>query len=133
MNLIEATNYFLGEENQMTVGSGNILEDEFGQYVVYSDNKIHILRFPNGYGASVVKDPAGRDRIEVGLVKFFGEGDDDYDIVYDTKIRGFEYDAVYGCYSIEDLHTCLTRIKSYTGNDGRYSEYSSKWKKKAIK
>jgi hypothetical protein len=50
----------------------------------------HLFRFPNGYGASVVEHPysyGGPDGLkELGVMKFYGDGDYECRLCYDTPI-----------------------------------------------
>lgn len=71
----------------------------------------YIFRFSNDYGASVIRNPYsyGGDKglWELAVVKFYGDGDDDWDINYDTDIT----DDVLGWLTDEDVLETLKRIK----------------------
>jgi Mg-chelatase subunit ChlD len=44
-----------------------------------------VVRMPNGYGASILRDPY-RSAPELGVIKFFGPGDFEWHLTYDTPI-----------------------------------------------
>jgi hypothetical protein len=70
-----------------------------------------IHRFENDYGASVVigNQTYGGDQglYELAVIKF-GEGDDDWKIVYDTPITG----DVVGFLTYKDVEALLLKIES---------------------
>ena len=70
----------------------------------------HIVRFPNGYGASVVRNRMsyGDDRglYEVGVITYDRAKPSDWDLTYDTPIT----DNMLGWQSVEDVAEVLLRI-----------------------
>ncbi len=67
------------------------------------------LRFPNGYGASIIRTPysyGGREGLfELAVLKY-GEEDDDWSLNYGTPIT----DDVKGYLSAEEVLTTLKKI-----------------------
>lgn len=58
-----------------------------------------IIRFPNNYGASIIKfegyfggqfislfESIGKGMVELAVIEFYGPGDDDWELCYDTPI-----------------------------------------------
>jgi len=66
-----------------------------------------VFRFPNGYGASVVQGP-GTYGMELAVIRFFSEDNDDFDLVYDTPITA----DVLGWLTEDDLVRTLKSIKA---------------------
>jgi hypothetical protein len=68
-----------------------------------------VYRFPNGYGASLIEGGfiayGGR---EIGVLRFFGEGWDDYHLNYDTPVTS----DVLGYLSEDDVPRILDQIAS---------------------
>lgn len=66
-----------------------------------------VYRFPNGYGASLIRGGAfaygGR---ELAVVRYVGEGALDYELTYDTPIT----DDVLGYLSEDEVPEILDRI-----------------------
>lgn len=68
-----------------------------------------VFRFPNGYGASLINgwgtySSAGTG--ELGVAKWHGPGDDDWDLNYDTPVTS---DVISGV-DLPELIRLLTRI-----------------------
>lgn len=67
---------------------------DYEEYVIIMRNDLEgiqkIYRFPNNYGASVIKNYMSygfeQDKWELAVVKFYGEDNEDIDIAYDTPI-----------------------------------------------
>lgn len=74
------------------------------------DGVHYVFRFPNGYGASVVKHSGSyghrEDLWELAVVKFYDEGDDDWNLNYDTDIT----DDVIGHLADEEVRDLLKQI-----------------------
>lgn len=93
----------------------NLRMGDFNKYVFMKDTKVfldgvqYVFRFPNGYGASVVKHGysygADRDLWELAVIFFFN--DDEWGLTYDTKITS----DVEGYLTNEDVLKLLQRIK----------------------
>lgn len=66
-----------------------------------------VFRFPNNYGASVIKHHFSYD-VELAVVKFNSEDNDDWNICYTTPIT----DDVLGYLSEDELYKTLIEIKS---------------------
>lgn len=66
-----------------------------------------VFRFPNNYGASVVKHHFSYG-VELAVIKFTSNDADDWDICYDTPIT----DDVIGWLDAESLQSILIEIKS---------------------
>lgn len=66
-----------------------------------------IFRFPNNYGASVVKHHFSYG-VELAVAKFNSEDNEDWDICYTTPIT----DDVIGHLDAESLYEILLKIKS---------------------
>jgi hypothetical protein len=107
------------EDAYMTLRKENILSVESNEDKSY----IHIIyRFPNGYGASVVREeytlPFSHKKYssytnndkewEVAVIKFFGSSDKDYHITYDTEITG----DVLGYQTDEMVNEILSKIEN---------------------
>jgi hypothetical protein len=45
----------------------------------------YVHRCGNGLGVSVIPD---RELYEIAVIHFYGPGDDDFDLIYDTPITG---------------------------------------------
>jgi hypothetical protein len=71
-----------------------------------------IYRFPNGYGASVIRFSFshGGDKglWELGVVEFYGEGDWDYRLTYETPVT----DDVEGYLPRADVGRLLREIEA---------------------
>jgi len=71
-----------------------------------------LFRFPNGYGASVVKFPGsygyGTGRWELAVIKYSGDGDEGYTLTYDTPVT----DDVIGCLSEQEVDGLLAQIEA---------------------
>ncbi|UDL15839.1 hypothetical protein QEH42_gp119 [Microbacterium phage Pumpernickel] len=91
---------------------GDALPDEFSGEIVYSGTHplgtgTHVVvRYPNGYGASIVQNPYSYG-VELAVL-VFDSSDDDYDIVYDTPVT----DDVIGYLNRETLTEVLAKIKA---------------------
>lgn len=62
-----------------------------------------VFRCLNNLGVSVIPD---RLRYEVAIVAFYGPGDDDFNIVYDTPITG---DVLPG-QTVEEVNDVIRRV-----------------------
>lgn len=87
---------------------------EFKQYLVVEDHDWghhYIFRFPNNYGASVIKNPGSyghaQDLWEMALI-FFDE-DGDWNLIYE---RDFD-DDVKGYLTDDNIIELLEKIKQY--------------------
>ena len=71
-----------------------------------------IYRFPNGYGASVVMGPytygGSKGLWELAVIRFFGSGPDDFNLVYETPIT----DDVLGYLTEAEVDNYLKRIEN---------------------
>lgn len=76
-----------------------------------------IYRFPNGYGASVIRFEVARGvgsygvdqgKWELAVIKFGGESLDDFNLVYDTPIS----DDVLGYLSEDEVDIILSQIEA---------------------
>jgi hypothetical protein len=71
-----------------------------------------LYRFPNGYGASVVQFPRsygyGSGRWELAVLKFTGEGDDEFKLTYDTDIT----DDVIGYLTEDEVDALLDQVEA---------------------
>ena len=88
--------------------------DEFNQSLVYENHDCghhYIFRFPNNYGASVIRNSGSygnaQDLWEMGLI-FFGE-DDDWNLTYEQDFD----DDVKGYLTDDDVIELLEKIKQY--------------------
>ena len=76
------------------------------------DGVQYIFRFANGYGASVIKHMGSygsrQDLWELAVIKFYGDGYDDWHLNYDTPIT----DDVLGYLTDEDVRNHLSEIKA---------------------
>lgn len=76
-----------------------------------------IYRFENGYGASVICTPysyGGPQGLkEIAVIKFFGPGERDWHITYDTPIT----DDVLGYLTDEEVEVYLELIKGLKGEE----------------
>lgn len=85
----------------------------YGEYLLYKKPKFdgiqYVFKFPNGYGASVIKSfgSIGRsdDRWELAVIKFYRDGS--FVITYDTEIT----DYVIGYQTDEDIQLLLRDIR----------------------
>ena len=91
----------------------SIINTNFSQYIIkvghvglVGENKQILFRFPNGYGASVIKGSDTYGNAELAVVKFHGTGTDDFKLVYDTPIAN----DVIGMEDVNELFDLLTRI-----------------------
>lgn len=92
-----------------------MIKETLGEVIVKSKFRLggeqYIFRFPNDYGASVIRNPYsyGGDKglWEIAVAKFYGDGDNDWDIDYDTDIT----DDVLGGLTDEDVLETLKQIK----------------------
>lgn len=80
-----------------------------------------VIRFPNGYGASIVRFALGRDiflgsygsytdndsEVEIAILKFNSDGLDNFDLAYSTPIT----DDVLGHQTYEETIRVLQQIK----------------------
>lgn len=89
--------------------------EEFKQYLVYEDHDWghqYIFRFPNNYGASVVRNRCSygnkQDLWEMALIFFFDE-DGDWSLTYE---RDFD-DDVKGYLTDDSVIKLLEKIKQY--------------------
>lgn len=75
----------------------------------------HIFRFPNGYGASIVRGYGtyGYEQglYELAVIRFVGDDPDDFGLCYSTPIT----DDVLGYLSIEDVAVLLLRVAKLDG------------------
>lgn len=93
----------------------NLRMGDFKEYVFMKDTKFiyegvqYVFRFPNSYGASVVKHKysygADRDLWELAVIFFVN--DHEWELTYDTEITS----DVEGYLSDEDVLELLQRIK----------------------
>lgn len=76
-----------------------------------NDGKQWVFRFSNGYGASVINHSgAYSDNMsgELAVVKWNGEGDNDFDLVYDTPVAG----DVLGWLTVSEIAEVLEQIEA---------------------
>lgn len=93
---------------------GSKFIEEFKQYLVDEEHDVwghqYIFRFPNNYGASVVKNSASyghkQDLWEMALI-FFDE-DDDWELTYER-----DFDDVKGYLTDDNVIELLEKIKRY--------------------
>ncbi len=93
------------------------VNDEYKQYLIkkgeLDDGVQYIFKFPNDYGASVIKTRYSygykQDLWEMGLIFFVGDGDRDWHLTYE---RDFE-DDVKGYLTDEEVNRLLEKIIEY--------------------
>lgn len=66
-----------------------------------------VFRFPNGYGASLINGP-GSYGYELAVTKFYGPGDDDWHLCYDTPVTS----DVLGWLGPDDIEAALDQINA---------------------
>lgn len=86
--------------------------NDFSSFIVKTQS-IHggfqaVLRFPNGYGASLVKHSFSYGAVEIAVIKFDSADNEDWKIVYDTPIA----DDVIGCADANEARQVLSQIQS---------------------
>ena len=87
--------------------------EKFKEYVKFDEEYLggphKVYKFPNNYGASVIKNKysyGGTENLwEVGVVFFYGDG---YELTYSTPIT----DDVLGYLSDEEVENTLEQIKN---------------------
>ena len=93
-----------------------VLNHGFEEHLLKTNDKLnggigYKFRFPNNYGASVVKHWFSygheEDLWELAVIKFNDETPDNWDIVYDTPIT----EDVEGWLTDEDVRNLLQQIK----------------------
>lgn len=92
------------------------IADEFKPYLVNSygsfDDVHYIFKFPNNYGASVIKCKGsygyGRDLWEMALIFFDEEDDTEYEITYEH-----DFDDVIGELTDDQVNELLRKIIKY--------------------
>ena len=101
-------NFYLNHEgfNNYLLGKGLV------------DGGIHyVFRFENGYGASVIKAywtyGGMKDLWELAVIRFFGKGNNDYELDYFTEIT----DDVCGYETDDGIRKLLARIKALENPD----------------
>ncbi len=71
-----------------------------------------LFRFPNGYGASVVRGPytygGSRGLWELAVILYHGEGEDSFSLTYETPIT----DDVIGYLEEDEVDKVLARIEA---------------------
>lgn len=101
------------------------LSDEFqGEIVRSGDHPAGmgvqvVIRFPNGYGASIIETPWSYG-VELAVLTF-EDGSNDYDLTYDTPIT----DDVMGWLDRDKLTDLLTQIKALPARHGEIDSSSS--------
>lgn len=63
----------------------------------------YVHRCLNGFGVSVIPDGA---RFEVAVIHFYGPGDDDFGLVYDTPVTG---DVIPGR-TVEEVNEIIAEV-----------------------
>lgn len=88
--------------------------NDFLPYVVkaqtiHGTGKQVILRFPNNYGASIVKHGFSYgDAGELAVIQFNSKNNDDWKITYNTPVT----DDVVGCNNADEVRALLNQIKT---------------------
>lgn len=86
------------------------LTTDFGKYIVAHEEEYGIsrirLRFPNDYGASIIKGRAATYRLELAVIHFVGDNDQ-WDLDYRTPITN----DVIGYLDEKSLTEVLNKIK----------------------
>lgn len=67
-----------------------------------------VIRFPSGYGASLVKHSFSYGAIEIAVIKFNSKNNEDWKIVYDTPITN----DVIGCNDATEARQVLSKIQA---------------------
>lgn len=67
-----------------------------------------VVRFSNGYGASLVKHSFSYGAIEIAVIKFNSKDNEDWEIVYDTPITS----DVIGCNDATEAKEVLSQIQA---------------------
>ena len=90
--------------------------DDYREYIL-SSHELHggnqmIMRFPNGYGASVVQHSGSygheNNLAELAVIKFYGPGDLDWHLCYETEVTN----DVIGHLTKEECIELFGRIKN---------------------
>jgi hypothetical protein len=91
------------------------VDRERGDPVIIANETLHnggkriAMRFPNGYGVSVISGPGAYGTCELAVLRFTnGDDPDDFTIVYDTPVTG----DVLPCNTAEDLVNAIRAVEA---------------------
>lgn len=91
-----------------------ITSSNLNMYIVKAHETLYprgyqvVMRFPNNYGASLVKNEMSYGNLEIGVIHFNSQDNEDWKLVYDTPIT----DDVIGVYDVSEAIEILLKIKN---------------------
>lgn len=75
----------------------------------------HVIRFENDFGVSIVRGPnnySGSHTWEVAVIHFFGPGEGDWRVVYDTPVTQDTADGLFAWQSPEEIRSIVDDVRA---------------------